>query len=91
LAKLSTLTVRIDRKTLDRLDEISRENGKSRSLLIAEAVRAFVGRAERQIALIKKGVESADRGDVVDGDIVESWLKSWGTPRERPISRRRRS
>ena len=83
MAASSSITVRIDRKTLDRLERLSRATARSRSFLAAEAVRSFVDQNEWQVAAIKKGIRSADEGDFVEGDVVEAWLESWGMAGEK--------
>jgi RHH-type transcriptional regulator, rel operon repressor / antitoxin RelB len=78
----TTLTVRVDKKTRDRLQKLARATARSRSFLAAEAIRAFVDRNEWQIEAIKQGIADADAGRVVDGQRVEAWLESWGTDKE---------
>jgi RHH-type transcriptional regulator, rel operon repressor / antitoxin RelB len=78
----TTLTVRVDRRTRDRLQKLARATARSRSFLAAEAIRAFVDRNEWQIEAIKQGIADADAGRVVDHERVEAWLESWGSPDE---------
>jgi len=39
---------------------------------------------EWQIEAIKRGIEAADRGELVPHDKVKTWAKSLGTHRELP-------
>lgn len=49
------------------------ETPEQRQLRLAEEAR-----------LIEEARSQAARGEVVDFDAVESWIKSWDTPDERP-------
>jgi len=79
----TTITVRVDKGTRDRLEKLAKATARSRSYLAAEAVRAFVEMNEWQIRAIRDGVDAADDGRLVPHKKVDAWLASWGQDDER--------
>ena len=79
------------RRRLRALGEVRR---RTPHWLMCEAIRLYVEREEQ----VEQGkVEARERlarydatGEFVADEDVESWLKSWGAPRERPAPTRRR-
>lgn len=87
----STFTVRVDRALKNRLEKLVKSTGRSRSFLAAEAIGDFVEANEWQIAGIKQATASLDGEEGVAHHEVDAWVRSWTTPKERTIPRRRRS
>jgi len=56
------VTGRIDKAISKRLDALAKATARSRSFLIAEAVKAYVKDQTWQIAAIKEGIREADQG-----------------------------
>jgi predicted transcriptional regulator len=77
------MTVRLERSTLRKLERLARATARSKAFLAQEAIVAYVELNEWQIHAIREGVRSADAGRVVEHDLVEAWLESWGRLRER--------
>jgi len=71
------VTLRLDPKLAKQLDKLADASQRSRSFLIAEAIREYVSLNEWQIEEIKKGVEEADRGDFASSAEVERVFKKW--------------
>lgn len=69
---------------MDRLENLARETKRSKFSLAAEGISAFVDLEERQIAGIKKALDSIDRGRSTSHDEVEAWVASWDTDDELP-------
>lgn len=59
--------------------------GRSKSWLINQALREFIGRTEEDSARWEQtlgALESVAKGRVVEADAVHDWLNSWGGPNE---------
>lgn len=77
-----TLSIGLDAETKDRLDALSKRARRSKSLLAAEAITAFVEAEEWQLGEIQKGIEDLDSGLTVGHGKAAKWLQSWGKPGE---------
>ena len=87
----ATFTVRVDTAVKKRLEKLAKSTGRSRSFLAAEAIGEYVDVNEWQIAGIKRAMQSLDRVGDVPHEQVEQWVRSWGSRRERPAPRPRKS
>ena len=77
-----TLPVKLDDDVKRRLELLAERSNRPSSLLAAEAIAAYVEAQEWQLAEIDGGVRELDRGEAVDHETVEVWLRSWGEPDE---------
>ena len=87
MGESTTLTIRIDSAIKDRLEGLADATKRSKSSLAAEGIEAFVELEERQIAGIKKAMDSLDsldRGLSVTHQDVEAWIASLDTDDELP-------
>ena len=84
----TTLSIRIDAATKKRLDALARRARRSKSFLAAEAVAAFVEAESWQLDEIEAGLEELDQGRTASHEAVTTWLRSWGSRRERKPPRR---
>ena len=78
-----TLSIRLDAATKQRLGLLAKRSKRSSSFLAAEAIAAYVEQEEWQLGEIRSSIEELDSGMGVSHDDVTSWLKSWGTSREK--------
>jgi len=78
----TTLTIRIDDKTKERLEHLAAATARSKSYLVSTAINGFIKANEWQIRAIEKAVKSADKGHFVDHEEVMKWVESWGTTKE---------
>lgn len=78
----TTLTIRIDEKTKERLEHLAAATARSKSYLVTSAINGFIEANEWQIRAIEKAIKSADEGRFVDHEEVIKWVDSWGTPNE---------
>jgi len=69
-------TIKVDRKTKSRLEELAKETRRAESRLAAEAIRSYVDEQESQIAGIKQAIKEVEVGDVVDHREVLAALKN---------------
>ena len=83
----TTLSVRIDIDTKQRLEALAKRARRSKSFLAAEAIAAFVEAELWQLDEIQAGLEDLDAGRGVAHKDVSAWLRSWGRPRERKAPR----
>ncbi len=80
----TTLTIRIDEKTKEKLDNLAKATARTKSYIVGNAIKEFLEINEWQIKSIKESVERADRKDAkfIDHEKVSKWLTGWGTEDE---------
>jgi RHH-type transcriptional regulator, rel operon repressor / antitoxin RelB len=80
----TTLTIRIDDITKDRLENLAKSTSRSRSYLAAKAIEEYLEANEWQVAEIRETLERVDSPNAhfVDHEQVSRWLESWGTENE---------
>jgi RHH-type transcriptional regulator, rel operon repressor / antitoxin RelB len=71
------LTLRLDPKLTKQLDKLADATQRSRSFLIAEAVREYIALNEWQIEETKKALLEADRGEFASEKDVQQTIKRW--------------
>ncbi len=81
----TTFTVRVDTATKKRLESLSKNTGRSRSFLAAEAINEYLDVNEWQVAGIKTAIESVDREGTISHEDVQAWIATFGTGNELPI------
>ena len=84
----TTVSVRIHPVIKKRLEKLAKSTGRSRSFLAAEAINEYLDLNEWQVAGIEKAVASLDHGQGVSHERVKEWVSSWGSKKERPLSKR---
>ena len=77
MAESKVVTLRLDPKLSRQLDKLAEASERSRSFLIAEAVREYVALNQWQIEETKKAIEEADRGDFATDREVQQTFKKW--------------
>lgn len=75
---MTTVTTRIDEETQNRLDQLAKATDRSRSWLMADAIRRYVEEEGWQVAAIEEGVRQADAGDFATEDEVKAAFAEWG-------------
>ena len=75
---MTTVTARIDEETQGRLDHLAKATDRSRSWLVADAVRRYVEEESWQVAAIEEGVRQADAGNFATEDEVKAAFARWG-------------
>lgn len=75
---MTTVTARIDEETRNRLDRLAQATDRSRSWLVADAVRRYVEEENWQVAAIEEGVRQADAGNFATEDEVKAAFTRWG-------------
>ena len=73
----TTMTIRLEDDTKDRLDKLAAATQRSRSFLAAEAVREYVALNEWQVSEIQSAVSEAERGDFASDADVTTFFQGW--------------
>jgi predicted transcriptional regulator len=69
---MTTVTARIDEETHGKLDNLAKAVDRSRSWLVADAVRRYVEEESWQVAAVEEGVRQADAGNFATADEVKA-------------------
>jgi len=80
----AVVSVRLDVEILRQLDDLAVEMDRSRSYLVAEAVREFVEREYAHLLHVREGEADIDAGRALTGEELRAWvddLKSKRPPR----------
>jgi predicted transcriptional regulator len=89
----TVVNARIDRDILRQLDEIADEMQRTRSYLIAQAVREFVEREYASLCAVREGESDIDAGRLLTHDAALRWVEELkaGRAPKLPAGRKRRS
>jgi predicted transcriptional regulator len=82
---MSVTTVRLQADIEERLEAMADSLHRTKSWLINQALREFIDKQTTEQARwleTVKAMESVARGDVVSGEAVHDWLRSWGSSNE---------
>src|SRR5258708_5156400 len=88
----SVVSVRLDSDVVGQLDELAGEMQRSRSYLIAQAVREFVEREYASLVAVREGEADIESGRSLDGNDARAWFEDLkkGRTREAPAVGKRR-
>ncbi len=81
----TTMTLRLDDETNDRLSNLAGATDRSKAYLTMQALKLFLANNEWQVQEIKEAVAEADIAapdQFVDNDTVMAWMETWGTDHE---------
>lgn len=81
----TTMTLRLDDETNDRLSNLAGATDRSKAYLMTQALKLFLANNEWQVQEIKEAVAEADvasTNEFVDNDSVMAWMETWGTDHE---------
>lgn len=73
----STVTIRLEDVTKDKLEKLAGATHRSRSFLAAEAIKAYVESNEWQINEIHEAIKEADAGDFATEAEVQAVIDKW--------------
>lgn len=68
------LTIRLDEVDISKLDEIAKATDRKRSWHMTRAIQAYIEDEYKFLEGVRRGIEAADRGDVVSHETVEAAL-----------------
>jgi len=75
---MHTVTARIDADTKSRLEKLAATTARSRSWLVAEAIKQYIDTQAWQIEAIEEGVRQADAGAFASKEEVTKGFAHWG-------------
>ena len=79
------LGVRVSPELTAEIDEIAKAMHRSRAWIGEEAIKQYCRIQKWQLKEIAASFEESEAGGpVIQNERVEAWLKSWGTPNEKP-------
>ena len=81
----TTLSLRIDEATKERLEALAKRSRRSKSFLAAEAIASYVEAESWQLDEIAAGLDDLEQGRTIGHEAVADWLRSWGGPDERKM------
>ena len=73
----TTMTIRLDDREKDRLDQLAEATQRSKSFLAAEAIRSYLDSNEWQIAQTQAALNEADAGDFASDEDVAALARKW--------------
>jgi len=82
---MALTSVRIKEELNDSLKKLAEKNQKSKSWIINEALAEYIERDKQESQKwldTLEGLDSIRKGEIVDGDEVFDWMRSWGTDKE---------
>lgn len=79
----NVVSVRLDPELVGQLDELAGEMQRSRSFLIAQAVREFVEREYASLVAVREGEADIEAGHSLEGEEVRTWFKDLKSGRTR--------
>ena len=81
-----TTTIRMNSRTLKRVDRIARAMSRSRAWVINDAVERYLDYEEWFVATVKRGLKEAAAGELVEHDAV---VRRWESKRGGKVDARR--
>ncbi len=84
---MGVTTVRLQADLEQHLEAMAESLHRSKGWLINQALREFIDNqttAQTRWAETVEAMESVARGEVVSGEAVHDWLRTWGTSNELP-------
>ncbi len=83
---MSSKAIKLDDATYDRLKSLGATRKRSPHWLMKEAIVQFLEREEEAERIRQETLERLERykatGETISGDVVDAWLRTWGTDRE---------
>jgi predicted transcriptional regulator len=70
----TTLTIRVDKKMKDKLASSAKQQQRSASFIVSEAISGYLALQEWQDARVREAIASADRGEGISSEEVLAWV-----------------
>ncbi len=84
----TTVTARIPKELRSALDMLTKSTGRSKNILIEEALRRFIDVERWQLADIEAGLREADAGDFATDEEVDAVFNKYAAYRDEPDAQR---
>jgi predicted transcriptional regulator len=80
----TTLTIRIDETTKNRLENLSQSTARSRSFLASKAIQEYLEANEWQVSALRRTWDRAESPEAhfIEHEKIINWLETWGTDDE---------
>ena len=85
---MSVTSIRLNSEIEKPLADLTKELDRSKNYLINQAVKEFVARQKMEQDRWQDTLEALDsvkNGRLIDADVVEKWMDSWGSNDELPM------
>jgi len=85
---MSVTSIRLNSEIEKPLADLTKELDRSKNYLINQAVKEFVARQKMEQDRWQDTLEALDsvkNGRLIDADVVEKWMDSWGSDDELPM------
>jgi predicted transcriptional regulator len=79
---MTTVSTRIDQEISSKLDMLAKTTDRSRSWLLADALRRYIDEESWQISAIEEGVREANAGNFASQSEVKGTFARWGVDAE---------
>lgn len=74
----ATISARVDTEIIKKLDILAESTSRTRSFLVAEAIKTYLEEQAWQIEAIKEGIKQADNEEFADDEEVKKLFAGWG-------------
>lgn len=85
MAQSTTLTIRVDAEIKQRLEQLARQQRRSKSFVAGEAIGEYIAIQEAQIAGIRDAIAELERGEAIAHEQVRDWVESWDDAHEHSL------
>jgi len=91
MANRATVTFHTSPEIKERLDRLAGVTRRSKSFLTNEAVERYLAEEEEFVREVEAAIAEADRGEFLEHEDVEAYLRSLGTETPLPMPTPRRA
>ena len=74
----ASLTLQVPVALKERLERVAESLQRSDEAVALDALDSYVAREEAFAAKVRRGLEAADRGEIVPDDEVKAFFRKWG-------------
>ncbi|MEK9154218.1 MAG: hypothetical protein AAB798_01980 [Patescibacteria group bacterium] len=78
-------TLRMEAMVKSRLEREAKIEDRSAAYIAQKAIRSYVDEKECIRAMVREVEIEADKGVFISSTAMDTWVRSWGAKRERPM------
>lgn len=75
---MSVMSMRLPDEAMDRLGDLAKATGRTKSFLAGQAIMEFLERESWQVTEISQALGEADAGDFASDQEIEAMREKWG-------------
>ncbi|GAB6111417.1 CopG family ribbon-helix-helix protein [Desulfomicrobium salsuginis] len=75
---MSVMSMRLPDEAMDRLGDLAKATGRTKSFLAGQAIMEFLERESWQVNEISQALGEADAGDFASDQEIEAMREKWG-------------